>query len=867
MIRATLRGLFARRLRLAHSAFAAVLGVAFVAGSLVLTTSLGASFDALFAGFDSDLDVQVSVDPARSAVGEAPGTATGTGGTQTGDDALPDSSDAAVLPVAAAVAARIAAAPGVRSATGVVWTPGVRVVGRDGKVAASLAPRAGLGWRDGYTLIDLRTGRPPRADGEVALDASMAKQLGYHVGDRVAILTLAPKRTFTVVGIFGYSGDRDTLGGSEAVAFALPVAQRLMLGGPDRFSAVDVVADDGTSADALRGELQRLLGPRYLVRTGKQAAQAQSSGVDQALGFFNYILLGFAGVAVFVGIFLILNTFSMLVAQRTGELALLRALGAGRGQVVRSVLLEALVIGLVAAVVGLAAGIGIGALLTWAFARYGGADLDVHLDVPARAVLAAFLVGLGVTLVAALIPAVRAAKVPPIAALREIGTPDKPLTEITALGAMATAAAVAALAWGLWAYDSTQWWALLAGVIGVFLAAALLTPILSRPLVSVLGRALSWSVPGRLGRQNSGRNPRRTAVTAAALMIGIALVTGVSTILASITTSIDAAVRSGVSAQLIVAGRQSGPVPPTFDARVLPAIARVPGVRAVAGFAADVAVVDGKPNLVTVTGSPAAAWQILHVHAVSGRIDVIPADGLLVDDITAARTHVNVGDTVEAQLPRGAPVRFRITGVYAQTAAVGGWIGPPGIVRSFRVAQPSQAFVQTRDGASVAAVRARVAALLVDSPDVAVLDRSAYITQTTGQFDTVLVMIQILLAMAILIAVLGIINTLALSVIERTREIGLLRAIGLGRSQTMRMITVESIVIAAFGALLGVLVGLLLGIVVTHALRDQGITRLGLPWGQIAVYLLLSGPIGVVAAVLPAVRAARLDVLDAISHE
>lgn len=848
MLRATLKSLLSRKLRLALSAVAVLLGVTFVSGAFVLTDTLGRSFDAMFASINQSIDVQV---------------------TAKRDPDAPDAHEAVTATVPGDAVETVRQVEGVETAEGVVLADGARLIDTRGKVVVTFGPpRFGSNWTGDRGLVELREGRGPEAPDEIAVNAALAEASGYEVGDRAGVLTLQPKKTFTIVGIFGYSGNRDTLGGTHEISFTLPVAQELMLGQKDAFTTVDVVAADGVSQTTLRDRIRSALGPSYDVRTAEEVAEEQASDIKEGLRFFNYILLGFAGVALFVGVFLILNTFSMLIAQRTRELALFRAIGASRRQLIGSVLLEAVVIGALASVVGLACGIGVGAGLAAAFSAFSDSNLDLTLAVPPSAVVAALVVGLGVTLVAALMPALRASRIPPIAAMRDAATPDRPLTTVTATGAAVFAVGGGLLGWALTgdAGDATLW-TLLGGVLVAFVGVALLTPVLSRPVVSVLGRAFSWSVPGTLGRRNSARNPRRTAITAAALMVSIALVTAVSTLLTSATTSIGDAVEKTVKADLIIAGQQTGPLPPVFDRNAVPATAELPGVRTVAAFYSDFAKVNGKEQFVAAVNDLAAVRTVLGMQAKAGDLDGLRDDELVVDDQTARENDLSVGDTVLVRLSRGEGQRYTVRGTYERSSAAQGFLLPESSSARFRTPSPSSALIQLEPGADVAAVRAQVEKVLENSPEVAVQDGSAFVRQQTAIFDTILVMIQILLALATLIAVLGIVNTLALSVIERTREIGLLRAIGLRRSQTMRMITVESVVISVFGALLGVAVGVGLGAAVVRALRDEGFTTLSLPWTQMGAYLLLGAVIGVVAAILPAVRAARLNVLNAIAYE
>ncbi|HEX2771598.1 MAG TPA: FtsX-like permease family protein [Micromonosporaceae bacterium] len=848
MLRATLKSLLARKVRLILSALAVVLGVMFVSGAFVLTDTLGRSFDAVFADAYSQTDVSVTGQP-KVRVSEMEG------------EQVP-----ATVP--ASTVDRVEQVPGVSAATGVVAADGARLIGSNGKVVTSFGPpQLGENWVGENELVQLREGRGPTANDEIAINASLARAANVNVGDRVGVLTLQPKKTFTLVGIFGYSGGRDSIGGVNEVAFTDPVAQELILGAKNVYNSVDVRGAEGVEPAALRDDVAAALGGDYVVRTGEQVAKDEAAGLKEGLQFFNYILLGFAGVALFVGIFIILNTFSIIVAQRTRELALMRAIGAARRQVIGSVLIEAVVIGLIASVLGLGAGIGVGALLAYLFSSFAGNLSLAGLGVPASAIIAAFGVGLLVTVVAAVIPAVRASRVPPVAAMQDVATPDRPLTRVTVAGVLVSAIGGTLLALGLTgnAGDNTLW-TILGGVLVTFIGVALLTPILSRPIVSLLGRLFAWSVPGKLGRLNSGRNPRRTAITAAALMVGIALVTGVNVILDSARTSISGAVQS-IDAQLIVAGVQTGPRPPTFDGAVVDKAAELPGVQAAVGVYVDMARVNGKGAYVSAATDAGRISDIYEATPVAGSLGTLRPDQVIVNEGAAKDHKLAVGDRVTMQLSRGEPHTYTVAGIAPDDKSVGSFLLPLDAVSDFAMPQPTQAFVQLADGTPVSSVKPQLEALVADSPEVSVVDQAAYTEQQTSGLDQLLLMIQILLALAILIAILGIVNTLALSVIERTREIGLLRAIGLGRAQTMRMVTVESVVISVFGALLGVAVGTGMGAAVVRALRDQGFTELTLPWSQMGVYLGLAAVVGVIAAVLPSIRAARLNVLAAIAHE
>src|SRR5690349_18656665 len=462
MLRATLKSLLARKLRLTLSMIAVVLSVMFVAGSFVLTDTLGRSFDALFANIYTYTDVQVQPVPKNGQQGAG-----------------------ATLP--ASTVDEVKSVPGVGKATG-----------------------------------------------QVLLN------------------------TYKVVGIFLFAGGRESMAGEQTVFFTEKVAQQTMTGQTGVYTDIDVKAAPGTSKAALRDALKAKLGADFQVKTGDELAKDSAQPFKDIFKYVNYVLVGFGLVAVLVGIFLILNTFSIIVAQRTQELALLRAMGASRGQVLRSVLLEALLIGVIGSAVGFGVGIGLGALGAYGLGASAGGSLKIaSLGIPPIAAILAFGIGISVTLIAAIVPALRASRVAPIAALRESAATDRPLTRITILGAVVTIGGAVPLAWGLSGAGGATLSLILAGVLALLVGVALLTPIISRPVVSILGRVFSWSVPGQLGRRNSARNPRRTAITAAAVMIGIALVTAISTVFASLSTSIGKVVDQELQADLAIAGQQT----------------------------------------------------------------------------------------------------------------------------------------------------------------------------------------------------------------------------------------------------------------------------------------------------------------------
>ena len=647
-----------------------------------------------------------------------------------------------------------------------------------------------------------------------------------------------------MVGIAGYAGGRDSLAGETTVFFTEPVAQELMLGQPDVFSVIDVKVADGTSFTEARDRIATAMGLGYEVKTGEQLAEESAEGVKTFFQFFNYLLLGFAGVALFVGIFIILNTFSIIVAQRTQELALFRAMGASRGQMIGSVLLEAVVIGLIASLIGLLFGIGIGAGLGSFLGSFlsGGALELAGFAVPPAAIIASFVVGVGVTVLAALLPAMRASRIPPVAAMREAATPDRPLTRLSVLGAIVLAVGGTALGLGLAGeLGDANLWAVLGGLLTCFVGVALLTPLISRPVVRALGWLFRWSAPGQLGRGNSARNPRRTAITAAALMVSIALVTGISVVFASIRESTVKAVDTGVNAELVVAAdplqrrdrrhRSRGRAP---DPR---ALGRGLGGRL---STATWAVSNGTDEFVGAVDDIAALAPMFELKATAGDISVAAREWTCSSTRARPRTAAcPPADTVTVELGRGEPQTLHgDRHLRAHDLLLRRYLLPEAAATSgFRSPAPLQAFVSLAPGADETALENQVAELLRNSPEVSVSNLDDYVAQQAQIFDFVLIFVQLLLLLAMIIAVLGIINTLALSMIERTRELGLLRAVGMKRRQVMWMVTVESVVISVFGALLGIAVGAGLGAAVFQALREQGFTDLAFPWPLMVFYV------------------------------
>lgn len=842
MLRATLKGMASRKARLVLTSLAVVLGTMFVAAAMILTATMEKSVTGVIADAFTDVDAVVSSaeDPA-AAQGNTP--------------------SATLIP--AEVLATVEGVDGVEFADGDV-TGQVNAIGDDGKLVGAFAPTIGFNWTESDTSFnEIREGRGPEADDEVIVSAQFVKDAGLGLGDTVTAYSYTADRAdYEIVGVFGLSGDRDSLAGETQMGFTTTEAQRLLTQGEDAYMAIYVEGDASTDAIAAA------VGDDYRVQTGEEASEEAAQGFAVVADIMGYIFLGFGLVAVFVSVFLIINTFTIIVAQRQRELALLRAIGAARGQVVGSVLAEAVVIGVIASIVGL----GLGVLLGWGLSQLvsstvmGG--LPVQLQIPATA-LWALAVGIGVTVLSAIIPAVKASGVPPVAAMREAVNPPKPLRGITIAGLAVTAVGGVLVALGL--TDNLGDLGLpgfLSGVGIAFVGITLLTPILSRPLVALLGSVMSWTFEGRLGKLNAGRNPRRTAITASALMIAVALVTGIATLVSSFKETTTELTDSNLESDLIVMGQQGANIP-TFAPETLAEIKALPDVAAVGDLYGEFfgAEIDGEPTMLYASEDLPTSLGIFSGTVAEGSVEDLPDDGLAVNESAAADRGVAIGDTVEVAFADNTTAQLQVTAILDDSQLTDGWWVAPAQIEHFTVPKPMQAYIQVAEGADVDAVEAEVDTILADEPEVNVTNNAEFVAQQTSQLDVLLASVQILLALAIIIAIIGVVNTLVLSVLERTRELGLLRAVGMTRGQARRMITVESVIICLFGAVLGIAVGIGLGWTVQQALEEEGLTSFALPWGLIVTYLVAAVAVGLLAAIAPAARAAKLNVLGAIAYE
>ena len=845
MRKATLKGLLAHKLRLALTALSVVLGVAFVSGTFVLTDTINHTFDNLFQEVTQGTDVTVR---ARSGFGEG-------GGVDVSRDTVPES-----------LLGTVRAVPGVRVAEGTVGGLAQLVDPKGKAITTTGAPTLGFNWTTEPSLspLRLREGSPPQRDGEVVVDVRTAKDHKLRVGDHVRVVFRTGTAPFTIVGLTGF-GEADNLAGATISAFELRAAQS-HFGKEGVYDTVDAAKAGGITALELRSRIQRALPEDVEAVTGDQVAKESADSIKQFTGIFSTALLAFAGISLFVGAFIIFNTFSILVAQRTRELGLLRALGASRGQVMGSVLAEALVMGVVSSAIGLGLGvlfaIGLQALLE-AF----GLDLPTSTTqfLP-RTVIASVIVGVGVTFVAAIAPGRRAGRVSPMAALRAEGADTGgSLRTRSMVGSACAAAGLAALFIGLFGNMDNGLPLVGLGAALTFLGVAVVSPLVARPLAAFIGAPLArLGLASKLGRQNAMRNPRRTAATAAALMIGLGLVGAVSVLGSSIKKSSTEVFDRSLKADFAVANDQFAPV---ISPELAKSLARRPEMAAVSGFTSGEWRQDRDEKQVA-AGDPATLRDVLNVQILDGEYSSLAAGQLFVEERTAKDKHYSVGDTIEMTFARTGTQQVRIGAIFARNELLGRYVVSNELYdRNFTDRFDFVVMAKKAPAVSAGAARAAIQEVVDEFPGVKVRDQTQVKEENRKQINQLLGLISALLALAIIIALFGIVNTLALSVFERTRELGLLRAVGMARRQVRAMVRAESVITSIMGAVLGLAVGIFFGAALQRALDAQGITSLVIPVGQLISYVILAGLAGVFAAVWPARRAARLDVLAAVTHD
>ncbi|MGA5423477.1 ABC transporter permease [Streptomyces lavendulocolor] len=842
MFRTALRNVLAHKARLLMTVLAVMLGVAFVSGTLVFTDTLSSAFRNQSAKSYDNVAVAVTSYADASDAEQEPGLSQRT-------------------------VDRIGKLDGVASVTGRV-DGFAGVAGPDGKLI-------GVGWsnkganfapgKDGKDPAYVFTeGSGPVRDDQIALDKDTAAKGRYEVGEKVRVATNGPVREFTLAGVFTTDDGAVSAGGS-LVLFDTSVAQALYLK-PGYYTNVTVTAAPGADDTRILAAVKPLIPESAQAQTGAALADEQAKSIEEAMSGLNQMLLGFAGIALFVGVFLISNTFTMLVAQRTKELALMRAVGASRKQITRSVLAEAGVVGLIASVVGFALGIGLAAGLRSGMAAFGMKVPEGSLVIGTTPLLAALGVGVLITMFAAWLPGRRAAKIPPVAAMSSVHAiaTTKSLVVRNSIGGFLTAAGAALIVAGA-AAGSDGRWTIAGGAFLALVGVIVLIPLLSRPVIALVRPLIvrAFGVSGKLAAQNAVRNPRRTGATASALAIGLTLVTGLSVLGVTVGTALDKMTTDQIKADYMVVMASGG----DLDKSALTALEKAPGVAAVSPQQA--AYLQVKDEYVSASAiTPGDIERVLKVEVVNGSLDTLGKGRIAVAEKTADKQGWKVGDTLPVVFGDEKKGSLTVGAVYKDTE----FLSP--VLVDTKVVAPHEAkpyipqiFV-TMDGGQTAANEKALVDALGDNPAINVMDKQDIRDEFGGMINMMLNIMYGLLAMALIIAVLGVVNTLAMSVFERQQEIGMLRAIGLDRRRVKRMVRLEAVVISVFGAVVGIGLGSFLGWAIGQTIKSElpGYA-LVIPWDRIGIFLVLAALVGVLAAMWPARSAARLNMLNAIKAE
>ncbi len=847
MFRTALRNVLAHKARLLMTVLAVTLGVAFVSGTLVFTDTLSKAMSNQSAKSYEGVAVSITDGGAKRSED---------GGKQ-GDPGISQQT-----------LDKVKALQGVDSASGRV-TGFAGVGDENGKLIGSGWANAGSNFapaKDGkdprYTFTD---GSGPAKADQVALDKDSAAKGKYQVGDKIRVATNGPVQEFTLSGVFTTEDGAVNAGGS-LVLFDTAVAQELYLQ-PGFYSEVSVAAKAGTGADQLLTQIKPLLGENSHAQTGAALAAEQAKFIEQGMAGMSQGLLIFAGVSLFVGIFLIYNTFTMLVAQRTKELALLRAVGANRGQVKRSVLAEAAVVGAIAAVIGLAAGIGLAVAMRSAMGLLEAKIPAGDLIIAPTTVVTALVIGVVVTMLAAWLPARRTAKIAPVAAMGSAHLPAtmKSLVLRNSIGSVLALIGTGVVLLGA-SQKSDGRTTIAAGAFFLVIGLFVLLPMLSRPVIATVRPLLEkvFGVAGKLAAQNALRNPRRTAVTAASLTIGLTLVTAMSVIGITVGQAIDKITVQNIKADYRVTMAAEGM---NLDKSVLPALEKGKGVIAVSPKTSEIVKLGDASQLVNGV-NPAGLAQLLNVRTTSGDLAALGQGKLMVSAKEAKEKGLTVGSSLDAQYDDGQKGKLQVGAIFDNKGQLDDYVLDNKILASHNETQYlPEVLVKTNGGTSAANQQAVIDAL-GKNPAIKVADKAGIRNEAAGQMNTALNIMYGLLGMALIIAVLGVINTLAMSVYERQQEIGMLRAVGLDRGRVKNMIRLEAVVISLFGAVLGIGVGVFLawagGRTIAGSIPGY---ELVIPFDRIGIFFVLAGLVGVLAAMWPARSAARLNMLTAIKTE
>jgi putative ABC transport system permease protein len=859
MLSLVLRGFLQRKLRVLLTAIAIALGVALMAGTYILTDTINRSFAGIFQTANRGNDVVVSP-------------------TQT----LGNRVRSQVSPITEQMLAQVRATPGVAEAAGTIFTPATFLDVRRKRLTKGGAPAfVGSVIPPRFESFVPVRGRFPVSAREVAIDEATAQRAHLTLGRQMIVAGTAPARRYTIVGILRFGGGQ-SFGGAGA-AILIPAEAQRVTGERGRYDGISVAAAPGVTPGELRDRIRAALPRTVTVRTGTEQADKETADLEDNLSFLRTFLLVFAYVALVVGAFIIFNTFSITIAQRTRELALLRTLGASRGQVLRSVVYEGLMLGVVGAVLGLLGGVVLAPALDQLFKSFGADLPDSGTVIQTRTIVVSLLVGIGVTVLAGLAPAMRATRVPPLAAMREgVEIPRRePLARGRVVIAVLLALIVLRLVLGITQGESAKT-ILIILAIGVLVLYARLHRRahgpryrVTRTLARGIGSLVRWrGVTGRLAQENSIRQPGRTLTTAAALTVGLALVALVAILADGTKATIDRAVDRSFAGNLIVENSQVGGREQGIPALVAPAVRRVRGVASVTPIAFTVGRQRSSSDNATVTAiepsSFVRAYRVEWQHGSNVTLLALGTTGAVVTKGYASAHHLRVGQTISVLTPTGRYVPLTVRGIVSDNARLLGDLTITlGLARAaFGQREDALNFVSYSPGASDAQVQPAVDRVLAAYfPQARSRTAAQFKADQAGQINTLLALIYVLLALSVIVSLFGIVNTLILSIYERTRELGMMRAIGTSRRQVRQMIRYESIITALIGGVFGLIIGVVGAVLVTTlALSGSGYVQ-AFPVGTLLILLVVAALAGLLAAQLPARRAARLDLLQSLASE
>ena len=844
MLKLSLRNLLMNKLRLLLTLAAVIVGVSFVSGTYVLSDTMVKAFDELYTGLTAGTDVVVRSQSAYDA------DVTTTGGQ--------------LRPLDEGIVDTVRRVPGVAVAEGSVNGFALIIDKHGDPIQPGGAPTFGTSISKDRSLSGagtIREGRAPSGPGEIVIDAQTAHKAGFRVGDSVDVVLQDGRRTFTLVGIVGF-GESDSILGATLAGFDLATAQEV-LGKPGLVDEVDVRAEDGVSTGELRSRVAAVLPSGVEAVTGEQVADAGTKSVKDAMGIFTTVLLVFAGVALLVGSFVIWNTFNVLVAQRRREVALLRAVGATRRQVLGGVLLEAAAIGLVSGALGLLSGVGLAIGIR---SLLGLVGVDIPTTSPAietRTLVVGMAVGLGVTTLAAVLPAWSATRVAPMEALRDVAPVSQSSGRIRHTAGWLVTVLGGALLLACSLAGNQRWWTVVATLV-TFTGLVFVGPSLARAMARLVGhgrRGGGW----RMAARNIGRNSRRAAATALALTIGLTVVAAVAVTAASLKDSVTAAVNGGNRSDLILEPAGAGLGISPSVATLLRGRVDVQDVVELREWAAQV---DGHGTQVTALDA-AGLDHVIDLGVETGSVADLGPGSILVSTSKVRDLGVGIGDTVVVTFPETGDRSLRVVGSFSKGSLINASyvISMPDFNANVTAPLDAAILLTSTAGMDPDRAKAVIEAALADYPNVTVNTPAEETEQARAQVDQLLGIVTALLLLAVVVAVLGIVNTLALSVVERTRELGLMRAVGATRRQVRAVVRRESVLMSLLGASTGIVLGTASGVALARALEDEGITTVSVPTMTLLVYGVIAVAVGVLAALGPARRASRVDVLRSLTAE